>query len=85
MKYIFCNVFIVILLSTLTKADEKTPCEGCRDLVDGLLKVSAMPLLYYGRERLSFNTVFHLFTSEMAGLLVAWLSTTPPYFATRLY
>jgi len=21
----------------------------------------------------------------MAGLLVAWLSTTPPYFATRLY
>jgi len=21
----------------------------------------------------------------MTGLLVAWLSTTPPYFATRLY
>jgi len=28
---------------------------------------------------------FSLFTSEMAGLQVPWLSTTPPYFATRLY
>jgi len=27
---------------------------------------------------------FFSFSSEMAGLLVAWLSTTPPYFATRL-
>jgi len=25
------------------------------------------------------------FLSEMTGLLVAWLSTTPPYFSTRLY
>jgi len=38
------------------------------------------------RETLRFNPFFPLFTSEMAGLLVAWLSTTPPYFATiRLY
>jgi len=32
-------------------------------------------------ERLRF---FPLFTSELAGLLAAWLSTTPPYFATTV-
>jgi len=37
------------------------------------------------RETLSFNLLFFLFTSNMTGLLVAWLSTTPLYFATRLY
>jgi len=30
-----------------------------------------------------FISVF-FFSSEMAGLLVTWLSTTPPYFATKL-
>ena len=40
MKCIFCNIFLVLLFTTFTKADDKTPCEGCRDLVDGLLKVS---------------------------------------------
>jgi len=34
------------------------------------------------RETEFLNPVFPLFTSEMTGLLVAWLSTTPPYFAT---
>jgi len=38
-------------------------------------------------ERLSVLIRFfvRLFTSEMAGLLVALLSTTPPYFATIIY
>jgi len=37
------------------------------------------------RETLSSDLVFPFFLSELAGLLVTWLSTTPPYFATRLY
>jgi len=37
------------------------------------------------KETLSLICFFFLFASEMAGLLVAWLSTTPSYFATRLY
>ena len=40
MKLLFCNLVLVLLFSKLTNAEDTTPCEGCRDLVDGLLKVS---------------------------------------------
>ena len=36
----FKNILIFLLFSIVTKADDKSPCQGCRDLVDGLLKVS---------------------------------------------
>jgi len=36
-------------------------------------------------ESFSFNLVLSFFPSEMAGLLMACLSTSPSHFTTRLY
>ena len=40
MNSIFCKLFLVVIFLISANADDQTPCQGCIDLVDGLLKVS---------------------------------------------
>ena len=43
MSLIYSKIFILFVIFHLcTSSTDKTPCQGCRDLVDGIFKVSMM-------------------------------------------
>jgi len=78
--------FIVELLTEFLEADHNH-----RSFIRSLLIEQGLQVLdisFYVKERERDSVLirfFPYFTSEMTGLLVALLSTTPPYFTTRLY